>query len=33
VNTISVQELTTLVREAGFTPVQRSTTYEPLKEW
>ena len=33
VNTISVEELTTLIRETGFTPVQRSTTYELLKEW
>jgi cyclic dehypoxanthinyl futalosine synthase len=33
VNTISVDELATLIRETGFTPVQRSTTYELLKEW
>jgi cyclic dehypoxanthinyl futalosine synthase len=33
VNTISVEELTTLIREAGFTPVQRTTTYERIREW
>jgi CofH subfamily radical SAM domain protein len=33
VNTISVDEITTLIREAGFIPVQRSTTYEILREW
>src|SRR5262245_12806082 len=33
VNTIGVEELTTLIRDAGFTPVQRTTTYEIVKEW
>jgi dehypoxanthine futalosine cyclase len=33
VNTISIEELTTLIREAGFTPAQRTTSYEPVKEW
>ena len=33
VNTISVEELTTLIREAGFTPAQRTTSYDPVKEW
>lgn len=33
VNTISVDELTTLIREAGFTPVQRATNYELIREW
>jgi cyclic dehypoxanthinyl futalosine synthase len=33
VNTITVEEMTTLIREAGFTPVQRTTTYEILREW
>jgi cyclic dehypoxanthinyl futalosine synthase len=28
VNTISVDEMTTLIRDAGFTPVQRTTEYE-----
>ncbi len=32
VNTISVEEITTLIREAGFTPAQRTTTYEILGE-
>ena len=31
VNTITVEEMTTLIREAGFTPVQRTTAYEPLR--
>jgi cyclic dehypoxanthinyl futalosine synthase len=31
VNTITVEEITTLIREAGFTPVQRTTAYEPLR--
>jgi cyclic dehypoxanthinyl futalosine synthase len=31
VNTITVEEITTLIREAGFTPVQRTTTYERLR--
>jgi cyclic dehypoxanthinyl futalosine synthase len=33
VNTISVDEITALIREAGFTPAQRTTTYEILREW
>jgi len=31
VNTITVEEITALIREAGFTPAQRTTTYEILK--
>jgi 2-iminoacetate synthase ThiH len=31
VNTISVEEIVTLIREAGFTPAQRNTEYEILK--
>jgi len=31
VNTITVDEITALIREAGFTPVQRTTTYELLR--
>ncbi len=33
VNTITVDEITTLIREAGFTPAQRTTTYEILRLW
>jgi cyclic dehypoxanthinyl futalosine synthase len=33
VNTISVEELTALIRDTGFTPVQRTTTYEIVREW
>jgi 2-iminoacetate synthase ThiH len=33
VNTISVEEIATLIREAGFTPVQRTTTYEIVRTW
>jgi cyclic dehypoxanthinyl futalosine synthase len=33
VNTITVDEITTLIREAGFTPAQRTTTYEILRAW
>jgi cyclic dehypoxanthinyl futalosine synthase len=33
VNTITVDEITTLIREAGFTPAQRTTTYEILRTW
>jgi len=33
VNTISVDEITALIRETGFTPVQRTTTYEVVKTW
>ena len=31
VNKITVDEIVTLIREAGFTPVQRTTAYEVLK--
>ena len=31
VNKTTVEEIATLIREAGFTPVQRTTTYEILK--
>ncbi len=31
VNTITVEEITTLIRDAGFTPAQRTTTYEILR--
>jgi dehypoxanthine futalosine cyclase len=31
VNTITVDEIETLIREAGFTPVQRTTLYEPVR--
>jgi dehypoxanthine futalosine cyclase len=33
VNTITVEEIVTLIREAGFTPVQRTTTYERLRRY
>jgi len=33
VNTITVEEITALIREAGFTPAQRTTTYEILRTW
>src|SRR6059036_4125050 len=33
VNTITVEEITALIREGGFTPAQRTTTYEILKTW
>ncbi|MBI1964037.1 MAG: dehypoxanthine futalosine cyclase, partial [Candidatus Rokubacteria bacterium] len=33
VNTIGVDEIVTLIREAGFAPVQRTTTYETVKRW
>jgi len=33
VNTITVEEIVTSIREAGFTPVQRTTTYETIKTW
>jgi len=33
VNTITVEEITALIREAGFTPVQRTTAYEPLRAY
>lgn len=32
VNTTTVEEIRTLIREAGFTPVQRTTLYERLPE-
>jgi cyclic dehypoxanthinyl futalosine synthase len=32
-NTVSVEEIVALIREAGFTPVQRTTTYELLRGW
>jgi cyclic dehypoxanthinyl futalosine synthase len=31
VNATSVEEVIALIREAGFTPVQRTTLYETLK--
>ncbi|MBI4630088.1 MAG: dehypoxanthine futalosine cyclase, partial [Candidatus Rokubacteria bacterium] len=33
VNTIGVDEMVTLIREAGCAPVQRTTTYETVKRW
>jgi len=33
VNTITVEDITALIREAGFAPVQRTTTYEIVKAW
>src|SRR5947207_627873 len=33
VNTISVDEIVTLIREAGFTPAQRTTEYEILRTY
>jgi cyclic dehypoxanthinyl futalosine synthase len=33
VNTITVDEIVTLIREAGFTPVQRNTEYEILRTY
>jgi len=33
VNTIEVDEMVALIRDAGFTPAQRTTTYEILREW
>ena len=33
VNTIEVDEIVTLIREAGFTPAQRTTEYEILKRY
>ena len=33
VNTIGVEEIVTLIREAGFAPVQRTTTYEILRRY
>jgi len=33
VNTIGVEEIVTLIREAGFTPAQRTTEYEILRRY
>ncbi len=33
VSTITVDEITTLIRDAGFAPVQRTTTYELLRRY
>ncbi len=33
VNTVSVEEIVTLIREAGFTPAQRTTEYEILTRY
>jgi dehypoxanthine futalosine cyclase len=33
VNRITVDEMTTLIRDAGFTPVQRTTDYEVVRRW
>ena len=33
VNTISVEEMVTLIREAGFTPAQRTTEYEIVRTY
>src|SRR5438477_1534724 len=33
VNTIGVEEIVTLIREAGFTPAQRTTEYDILKRY
>lgn len=33
VNTTTVEEICTLIREAGFTPAQRTTTYEIVRTW
>jgi cyclic dehypoxanthinyl futalosine synthase len=33
VNTVSVEEIVTLIREAGFTPAQRTTEYEILQRY
>ncbi|MBI2158920.1 MAG: dehypoxanthine futalosine cyclase [Candidatus Rokubacteria bacterium] len=33
VNTVTVEEIVTLIREAGFTPAQRTTAYEILKRF
>jgi cyclic dehypoxanthinyl futalosine synthase len=33
VNRVTVEEITTLIREAGFTPVQRTTTYDVVRTW
>ena len=33
VNTITVEEIVTLIREAGFTPAQRNTGYDILRTY
>jgi len=33
VNTITVEEIVTLIREAGFTPIQRNTEYDVLRSY
>jgi dehypoxanthine futalosine cyclase len=33
VNRITVDEIVTLIREAGFTPVQRTTSYDVVRTW
>ncbi len=33
VNTITVEEIVALIREAGFRPAQRTTLYEIVREW
>jgi cyclic dehypoxanthinyl futalosine synthase len=33
VNTITVDEIVTLIREAGFRPVQRTTLYETVRAY
>jgi cyclic dehypoxanthinyl futalosine synthase len=33
VNTVTVDEMVALIRDAGFTPAQRSTTYDIVREW
>jgi len=33
VNTLGVEEIVTLIREAGFAPAQRTTTYDILKRF
>src|SRR5213593_2672201 len=33
VNTITVDDITALIREAGFAPVQRTTTYAVVRVW
>jgi 2-iminoacetate synthase ThiH len=33
VNTVGVEEIVTLIREAGFTPARRTTEYEILQRY
>ena len=33
VNTITVEEIAALIRETGFVPAQRTTTYEIVRKW